>query len=146
MNLTARQLHALIAAALLAAPNLAHAAGPPVVDAPASPTPPSPKLAGLFDLTFRLPEGRGLARLLLEAGVDSNDAAVAARLAAGHLGDGLGGCDAKVTVSRSLDGVGFKLERVVLASPAGQTIIERRPAGLEIAPAQGRARTLSHLV
>jgi hypothetical protein len=145
MSMTIGHFRALVAAALLVAPGVACAAELPVLHAPATPAPPQPKLAGLFELKLRLPEGHGLASLLLQAGVDRDDAAMAARLAAGHLGDGLGGCDAKVTVSRSLDGPGFRLERVVLLSPAGQTIIERHRVGLEIAPAQG-ARMLSRLV
>ena len=87
----------------------------------------------MFELELRLPEGRGLARLLLQAGVDCYDAAAAARLAAGHLGDEIGGCEAKVTISRSLEGGGLRLERVMLLTQAAQTIIERRQAQLMLA-------------
>jgi hypothetical protein len=87
----------------------------------------------MFELKLRLPEGRGLARLLLQAGVDRDDAAAAARLAAGHLGDDLGGCEAKVTISRSVEGGGLRLERVMLLTEAAQTIIERRQGELMLA-------------
>jgi hypothetical protein len=101
--------------------------------APASAAAPAVKLAVQYELTLRLPQGRGLARLLLDAGVDRDDAAAAARLAAGHMGDGLGGCDAKVSIAKAADGSGFRLVRATLMSVAGQTVIERHGAGLTIA-------------
>ena len=45
------------------------------LNAPASALAPAPKLAVQFELKLRLPEGRGLARLLINAGVKSDDAA-----------------------------------------------------------------------
>jgi hypothetical protein len=102
---------------------------------------PAPKLAVQFELKLRLPEGRGLARLLLDAGVDRDDAAAAARLAAGHLGDGLGGCEAEVSISRSVEGGGFRLVRVMLMTQADQTVIERRGSGLAIASQAGARKT-----
>jgi hypothetical protein len=109
---------------------------------------PAPKLAAVFELKLRLPEGRGLARLLLDAGVGREDAAAAARLAAGHLGDGLGGCEAKVAISRPVQGGAgdLQLERLVLMSRSGQVIIERRGGELTVADGQGSARTLSGLI
>lgn len=133
----------LLALGLLAAPGLAAADElPPLLHTPSAKVPPQPKLAVLFALDLRLPEGRGLARLLLDAGVDKDDASAAARLAAGHLGDGLGGCRAKVEVSRSLEGDGFRLERVVLLTKAGQTTIERRLGELTIASEKGAGKIL----
>jgi hypothetical protein len=104
-------------------------------------TPPQINTAALYALQLRLPEGRGLARLLLQAGVNRDDASAVARLAAGHLGDGLGGCEAKVELSRSIDGRSFRLERVELLTQAAQTVIERRHGELTIASEQGTARS-----
>jgi hypothetical protein len=123
---------ALIALALQIGATPAMASDAPMLLAPSSSVPPSPRLAGLFDLQLQLPEGRGLARLLLDAGVDEKDAASAARVAAGHLGDGSGGCTVKVALSRAAQGLGFSLQRLVLTTGAGQTIIERRAGSLTV--------------
>jgi hypothetical protein len=139
-------LRVLAAAAALALPGLASAAGLPLIlNAPAAAAAPAPKLAAQYELQLRLPEGRGLARLLLDAGVDRDDAAAAARLAAGHMGDGMGGCDAKVSISKAVGGNGFRLVRVSLLTAAGETDIERRGANLEIA-SQATARKSPRLV
>jgi hypothetical protein len=103
------------------------------LNAPAAAAAPAVKLAAEYELTLRLPEGRGLARLLLDSGVDKNDAAAAARLAAGHMGDKAGGCDVQVFISKAADGGGAKLVRATLMTAAGQTVIERRGADLAIA-------------
>lgn len=103
------------------------------LNAPASAARPVPKLAVQYGLKLHLPEGRGLARLLLDAGVNQDDAAAAAKLAAGHLGDGSGGCQATVSISRGADGAGFRLERVQLYTQAEQTVIEWRNGELAIA-------------
>jgi hypothetical protein len=103
------------------------------LNAPVRAGAPPARLAVQYEMKLRLPEGRGLARLLLDAGVEQNDAAAAARIAAGHLGEDLGGCQAKVSVSRSSDGNGYRLERVTLFTQAGQTVIERRRGELAIA-------------
>ncbi len=110
--------------------------------APAQATPVAPRLAVMYRLKVQLPTGQGLARALIQTGVGKEDAAAAAKLAAGHLGDGAGGCLANVTISRSADG--FRLERVALASAAGQTTIERRDGALAIVASDGAARL--HLV
>ena len=86
-----------------------------------------------FQLRLRLPEGRGLARLLLDAGVSRDDAGAAARLAAGHLGAGAGGCTALVSIERSAGTTGFSLVRVQLVTDATQTVIERRGRDLVVA-------------
>jgi hypothetical protein len=101
---------------------------------------PAPRLATVFELKLRLPEGRGLARLLLDAGVASDDAAEAARLAAGHLGDGSGGSSAKVEISRPLDATGLRLERLILSSADGTTIIERRGDTLALTSTAAHAK------
>ena len=104
----------------------------------------------MFELKLRLPEGRGLARLLLDAGVASDDAAQAARLAAGHLGGGTGpwagGCDAKVEVSRTVDTSGLRLERLALSSADGQTLIERRGGQLTLTTTAAHAAAGSALI
>jgi len=133
--MTSRALPALVAATLI---------GTSAAEAPAEPAPraipavvthavPVPQLATVFELKLRLPQGRGLARLLLDAGVASDDAAEAAKLAAGNC-DPIGGCDAKVAVSRQL-GSGLRVERIVLLSASGQTVIERRDGRLALNPA-----------
>jgi hypothetical protein len=109
------------------------AAGPvPQLLAPAAPKSPAPVLANLFEVKFRLPAGRGLARYLLEIGVDQKDAAEAARLAAGHLGDGAGGCVAKVAISRPLTGASLTVERVTLVTQSDRTVIDRRDGALVV--------------
>ena len=103
------------------------------------------KLAVQYDLKLRLPEGRGLARLLLDAGVDRDDAAAAARLAAGHMGDGAGGCDVQVSITKGAGAGGFKLVRATLMTNATRTVIERRGAELTIA-SESEARKSPRLV
>jgi hypothetical protein len=132
---------AITAFGLFLAHGVACSAEPlPFLIAPASSAAPAPELAALYELKLRLAEGRGLARLLLDAGVNRDDAAAAARLAAGNLGDALGGCTAKVEISRAVEGGGFKLERVTLLTQAGATIIERRQGKLTIASQAGAAK------
>lgn len=104
------------------------------MNAPVTAAQTSPRLAVQLELKLRLPQGRGLARLLLDAGVDRADAATAARLAAGHLGDGQGGCDVQVSVVS--DGRGaLKLVRAIVMTQVDRTVIERRGAELEVASA-----------
>jgi hypothetical protein len=93
---------------------------------------PAPRLATVFEFKVSLPEGKGLARVLLDAGVGSDDAAQAARLAAGHC-DSTGGCNAKISISHQL-GAGIQIERLVLADASGQTVIERRNGRLALNP------------
>lgn len=108
---------------------------PPAIAAVVTHALPAPRLATIFELKLKLPQGRGLARMLLDAGVTREDAGEAARLAAGHLGDKAGGCDAKVEISRSAGASGLRLERLVLSTSDGQTVIERRNGQLALNPA-----------
>lgn len=101
--------------------------------APTTAAAPPVRLAVQYEFKLQLPEGRGLARTLSDAGVSDDDAAAAAKLAAGHLGEEIGGCQAKVSVSRTSDGLGFRLERVTLFTRADQTVIERRRGELAVA-------------
>lgn len=94
---------------------------------------PAPSLAAVFELKLQLPQGQGLARLLLDVGVTGNDAAEAAKLAAGRCTDA--GCAAKVAISRNVDGSGLRIERLVLIEASGQTVIERRNDRLALNPA-----------
>jgi hypothetical protein len=113
------------------------------LNAPAIGGSPAPKLAVQFQLKLRLPEGRGLARMLLDAGVNQDDAAAAARLAAGHLGAGSGGCQAMVSVERNAQGGASSLVRVQLITDTRLTVIERRGTELTIAsdtPTSGALR------
>jgi hypothetical protein len=97
------------------------------------------KLAGQFDLKLRLPRGRGLARLLIDAGVAHDDAAAAAKLAAGRLGESENGCFATVSVERAAGGA-LNVVRVMLTTDDQRTIIERRGDELAIASESPIAR------
>ena len=125
---------ALAVAASCAVPGAASAAEHAIfLNAPAIGGSPAAKLAVQFQLKLRLPEGRGLARLLLDAGVSQDDAAAAARLAAGHLGAGSGGCQAMVSVERNAEGGAASVVRVQLITDTRLTVIERRGTELTIA-------------
>jgi hypothetical protein len=130
-----RRLPIILAAALCGTAAAAASAeqAPPAVPAVVTSAVPAPRLATVFELKLRLPQGRGLARLLLDAGVASDDAGQAAKLAAGRC-DPIGACDAKVAMSRQL-GSGLRVERIVLMSASGQTVIERRDGRLAPNPA-----------
>jgi hypothetical protein len=145
MTRAVKALTFALGAAAILSPGAAWAeAMPRPVRAVVTLAPPAPRLATIFELKLRVPQGQGLARLLLDAGVARDDAAEAARLAAGHC-DGLGGCDARVAISRQLDAAGLRVERLVLVSPSGQTVIERRDGRLALNPAAvgtGRAAAL----
>jgi hypothetical protein len=124
---------ALIACAAALPVLPANAADLPIIRAmPETKAPPPTKIAVLFAFRVHLPEGRGLARALLDLGVDRDDAAAAAKVAAGHLGEGDGGCDAKIEISRVISASGYKLERVSLVTQASQSTIERRSGELTL--------------
>jgi hypothetical protein len=136
-------LAALTAAAALCAGDPALAADlAPIPAMPTTKVPPRPNAAVLYALKVRLPEGQGLARLLMDAGVSQEDAAAAAKLAAGHLGGNTGGCDVKVEISNTLVGGGYRLERAVLLTASSQTTIERREGKLAIAAQQAATTSL----
>jgi hypothetical protein len=118
---------------------------PLFLNAPAPSSAPAAKSAVQYELKLHLPQGRGLARLLIDAGVDRDEAASAARLAAGHLGDGAGGCYATISIAGGLNGSGFRLMRMTLLTEASQTVIERRGADLSIA-SEGATRKSPKLV
>lgn len=130
--MTVPRLSALVAATLMTSTVARAGETAQFLNAPATAAAPAVKLAVQYDLKLKLPEGRGLARLLLDAGVDRDDAAAAARVAAGHLGDGTGGCDVQVSITRASTG-GYKLIRATLMTNASRTVIERRGAELTIA-------------
>lgn len=112
------------------------------LNAPAAAGAPVPKLAAQFHLKLHLPEGKGLARLLLDAGVNPEDAAAAAKLAAGHLGAGAGGCEATVSIERGANGGTFSLVRVQLSTDTRQAVIERHGAELTLASDTPTSRSL----
>lgn len=95
------------------------------------------KFAGQFELKMHLPQGRGLVRLLLDAGVAKDDAAAAAKLVAGRTGDGREGCFATVSIERAATG-GFNLVRIMLTANDQRTVIERRGTELAIASPNSR--------
>jgi hypothetical protein len=103
------------------------------LNAPASMAAPSAKFAAQFELQLSLPQGQGIARQLIDAGVSQDDAAAAAKLAAGHMGAGAGGCTAKVSIEQTSGVKGFSLMRVQLTTASSQTVIERRDGALTIA-------------
>jgi hypothetical protein len=139
-------LASAMTAALAGLSCTASAAELPLIPAmPSTKAAPEPNAAIVYALKLRLPEGQGLARMLIQAGVTQADAAAAAKLAAGHLGDGQGGCDAKIEISRSLDGSSYTLARAVLLTASGQTTIERRAGELTVA-SQQRTTTAVRLV
>jgi hypothetical protein len=143
--MTVRLLFALPLAALLV-PSAAYGGETArFLNAPASAAAPAVKFAVEYDLKLKLPDGRGLARQLLDVGVDRDDAASAARLAAGHLGDGGGGCEVQVSIARSADSGGFKLVRATVMTNASRTVIERRGTELTIA-SDTEARKFPRLV
>jgi hypothetical protein len=141
--MTVRRLSALAALLLPGAAYAGETAR--FLNAPATSAAPAIKLAVQYDLKLRLPEGRGLARLLLDAGVDREDAAAAARLAAGHMGDGAGGCEVQVSITKAADAGESRLVRATLMTNASRTVIERRGAELTIA-SQSEARKFPRLV
>jgi hypothetical protein len=141
--MTVRRLSALAALLLPGAAYAGETAR--FLNAPATSAAPAIKLAVQYDLKLRLPEGRGLARLLLDAGVDREDAAAAARLAAGHMGDGAGGCEVQVSITKAPDAGESRLVRATLMTSASRTVIERRGAELTIA-SQSEARKFPRLV
>lgn len=134
-------------AALLAFAPVASAAAelPRVAIAPLVSSAPF-ELAVQYELKVHLPEGQGLARSLLDVGVDRDDAAMAARLAAGHMGAGSGGCDVKVSIARASGGNSLRLVRVMLLTASGQTVIERRAGDLTIASEGAVSRKNPRLV
>nr|NUR38306.1 hypothetical protein [Sphingomonas sp.] len=143
--MTVLRLSALTAAAMVV-PAASHAGETGrFLNAPAAAAAPAVKLAVQYELKLRLPEGHGLARLLLDAGIDREDAAAAAKLAAGHLGDGSGGCDVQVSIARAAGTGGFTLVRATLMTNAARTVIERRGPDLTIA-SDAPARKFPRLV
>ena len=124
---------AIAASTSLAFPTAASAAEHAVfLNAPAELNSAAPKFAGQFQLKVQLPEGQGLARALLDVGVNQGDAAAAARLAAGHLGAGAGGCFATISIERDASGR-RSLMRVQLSTEGRQMVIERRGSELAVA-------------
>ena len=127
---------AIIVLVAIASMNLTSAAGAAghatFLNAPALAGPPAAKAAAQFQLKVSLPEGRGLARALLDVGVRQEDAAAAAKLAAGHLGAGAGGCEALVSIERNSVG-DYSLMRVQLATDMRRAVIEWRGTDLILA-------------
>ena len=131
---TVRLLGSAFIAGLFAAPVTAIAAETArFINAPAPIAAQPPNLAAQYELRLMLHDGKGLARQLLDAGVNKDDAAEAARLAAGHLGGGTTDCFAKVSVVRVSASSGLTLVRVMLTTDSDQTVLERRDGQLAIA-------------
>lgn len=126
---------AIIVFAVIASTNVTSAAGAAehatFLNGPALAGPPGAKFAGEFQLRLQLADGR-LARALLDVGVKQEDAAAAAKLAAGHLGTGAGGCLALVSIERNPDGA-YSLMRVQLTTDSRRAVIEWRGSELVLA-------------
>ena len=119
----------LLAVSTLAFPSGAAAEqAPSPLNAIARPGMGAPKLAGQFQLRLRVADGR-VARALLDAGVRQEDAAAVAKLAAGHLGSGPGGCEALVSIERTPTG-DYSLMRVQLTTDTRRAVIEWRGSEL----------------
>lgn len=112
------------------------------LNAPLSHARPSIELAVQSEWSIRLPDGKGIARALIDNGVSQADAAAAAKLAAGHLGQDFGGCTAKVAYSRSSDGSAVRVERIKIYTLTSQTVIERRLGELVIASQTATGRSV----
>jgi hypothetical protein len=70
---------------------------------------------------------------LRDAGINDADSVAAEKLAIGDLADRSGGCNAKLSITRTVDGGEFRLARALLIMADGrQTVIERRGADLAI--------------
>lgn len=121
---------------LVSTPALANDDGAPFLHAPASGTE-IPRAAAIYNLKLHLANGRGLVQSLLDTGVMTDDAQLAGRLAASALKD-KASCAVTVSLSRTVEADGFRLERVVLVTAASQTVLERRNGQLAVAD-QARA-------
>lgn len=122
----------LLASVLLISAGPSFAAELPVSAAPMTSAAPEPRWAGLFDLKLVLREDQGLARALLDAGVNGRDASAAAQAIAGQPVQRNGACSLTLALSRSTDGTDFGLQRLVLWGSSGQMIIERRHGVLTV--------------
>ena len=91
-----------------------------------------PTEAAVFELKVHLAEGRGLEGLLLDAGIDASDAAAAASLATGQVGDN-DGCFGTVSISKGADGRQLRIVRVSLTTDRERTVIERHGGELTVA-------------
>jgi hypothetical protein len=137
----------LLAAAAIAAPQIARADEPPsFLRAPVAAAAPAVSLAVDYEFNFRLAHGRDLANRLVEAGVDVDDAAAADRLAAGHDQCGPSGCYVKVAISKDSTSGRFTLQRVTLLTKTSQTVLERRHGALAISATGARTAKRSGLV
>jgi len=133
-RITALPFHAaaIVALSSMACPTAAAAEKhADVLSAIARPGMGAPKFAGQFQLRLQLADGR-LARALLDVGVKQEDAAAAAKLAAGHLGMDAGGCQALVSIERNPDGA-YSLMRVQLTTDSRRAVIEWRGSELVLA-------------
>lgn len=135
----------LLAAALLPT-QAASADDRPFLRAPASQGSLPVKLAVAFELRFHLAAGGDLEAMLVQADVDADDAAAAARLAAGTASDTASGCYVKIAITKSLNGNGFRIERLTLLTEASQTVMERRGGELTVSASGARVTRLRSLV
>lgn len=113
----------------------------PLVKAPAPIAAPSVTLAVTYEMKLQLHEGRGLARQLIDSGIDQDDAAAAAKLGSSYMSKAKGGCSAKVAATR-LPGVdALRLTRVTFYAGSKIIVMERRDGKLAVTS----ERTAEHL-
>lgn len=140
-----RSVRVLAVASALMAPGVARAAElRPLVLAPAPQNAPPVVLAVSFEMKLYLRDGKDLADLLLEAGVDKGDTAAAAELALDRIKPGTGSF-VRLSVSRSAENVGLRLQRLTIVDETDQTVVERRQGKLKIT-ASGRKAAKSPFV
>ena len=136
----------LAVSSLLTAPGTASARETArFLNAPATRSAPAVESAVQYELELRLRGSSGFAQALLDAGIDGDDVANAARLASDRLGDDGSRCDVKVSISKTIGQDRLGLVRVALSSEAGQIVIERRGDELVVA-SQAAARKFPRLV
>jgi hypothetical protein len=134
----------LLAAAAISLPQVARAdQPPPFLRAPAAAAVPAVSLAVDYEIKFRLLPGRDLANLLVDAGVNVDDAAAADRLATGH---DRGGCYVTISLTKGSATDGLRLQRVTLLTETVRTVMERRHGELTISATGARTAKRSGLV
>ena len=134
----------LFAAAAPGAPALAED-GPPFVTAPAASQPAPVSLAVSYELEFRLTSDMTIAELLLQTGVNPDDATAADKLSAGHDG-GSSGCFVRIAITKPLGATEYRLQRLTLITASIQTVMERRSGALAISSSGNPDKRLHTLV
>lgn len=134
----------LTAAAAFSGPVLAEE-GPPLVRTPAALQPAPVSLAVSYELKFRLTPDMTIAELLLQTGVNAEDATAADKLSAGHDG-GSTGCFVRIAITKPLGATEYRLQRLTLITASSQTVMERRSGAVAISSTGSPDKWLHTLV